>query len=73
MRELYVWAVKEPDGREGPVATIIPGFSLGPIPLVTLSRKVADSLRPFALAHAEATGKPVRLVRFTEAETLEKL
>jgi hypothetical protein len=65
--------VKEDDGREGIVAVIIPSFQDAPIPLVTASRTTANEFAAYARLHADASGRPVRLVRFAEAETLEKL
>jgi hypothetical protein len=73
MADLYVWLVTEDDGREGPVAVVVPDMGNAAIPLVSANRTVIDGLGFFAKGHARATGKPVRLVRFAEAETLEKL
>jgi hypothetical protein len=72
MADLFAWLVKEDDGREGPVCALIPGLNMA-APLVSLSLALAELLEGVARAHADATGKPVRLVRYTEAETLRRL
>lgn len=71
MTELYAWVVKEADGREGIIAAAV--FGSAPSQLVSCFKHVAAQLRPFAEIHAEGTGKPVRLVRFVEAETVETI
>jgi hypothetical protein len=73
MTDLYAWLVKEDDGAEGIIGAAVPGIGKGFSPLVVTSRKIADLLEPFASAHGHASGKPVRLVRFTEVETLVKI
>lgn len=70
--ELYAWMMEEPDGSEGLV-----GASIGPrgsiIPLVGGDLKRMRSLRRFAETHREATGRPVRLLRFSRRDDLEEL
>lgn len=73
MADLFAWVVKEPDGREGPVCAVVPGLGPLAVPLVSMSRNVIDALSHVASLHADASGKPVRLVRFEEAETLKRL
>jgi hypothetical protein len=73
MADLFAWIVKEADGSEGPVAAVIPGVGSAAVPLVSMKRKIIDALALYAVAHAALSGKPVRLVRFTEAETLRRL
>ncbi|MBP7704223.1 MAG: hypothetical protein KA105_02920 [Caulobacter sp.] len=69
--EFFVWLVREPDGRDGPVSTVLPG--IGAAPLVSMRRDLALAMRPVAESHAHASGRPVRLVRFSAPEELERL
>jgi hypothetical protein len=73
MAELFVWMVKEADGREGPVATIIPALGPSPVVLATGRLDLAERMGLYAAMHADNSGLPVRLVRFAEAETLKRL
>lgn len=43
------------------------------LPLVGADRARVDSLRPIAQDMAQASGKPIRLLRFTVREELETL
>jgi len=72
MTTFYAWMVKEPDGSEGPVSVYMPGIGQH-TPLVTAKADIARNMRVVAQAHADNSGKPVRLVRFEEAETVETL
>lgn len=56
----WVWLTKEDDGSEGVVTGMVPG--IGAVNLQG-SRAVVDVLEPLARAHAERTGRPVRLVQ----------
>jgi len=62
----------EPDGREGTIAAqLIPGG-----PVLTLqhrNRKIAETMRRSAELHKRRSGRPVRLVRYVRAETVEEL
>jgi hypothetical protein len=73
MADLFAWLVKEADGSEGTIGVFVPGMGAGAVPLVVANEKMAAALEPYAWRHAEASGKPVRLVRFVEAETLKRL
>jgi hypothetical protein len=73
MSALFAWLVKEADGSEGIIGVFIPDMGSGAVQLVTASEKVAAAFGSFARRHATVSGKPVRLVRFSEAETLERL
>lgn len=70
---IYVWQELEPEGKWGTIGAII--FpSLGPSPLMTRSREVADSqFAAFALAHQQASGRPVRLARYDFARELTRI
>ena len=68
---LYAWIVEEADGSEGIIATIIPTLGMEASPLVTSQRRIADLLRPLALAHGKGVGRPVKLVKYDAAEVLE--
>jgi hypothetical protein len=73
MADLFAWLVKEEDGREGIVCVIIPGLGSRVIPLVATSAAMIETMETYARDHADGSGKPVRLARFTEAETLRRL
>jgi hypothetical protein len=73
MAELFAWLVKEDDGREGLIAAEVPEIGITPVPLVASNRQFMEAIAPIAQAHADRSGKPVRLVRFVEAETVKKL
>jgi hypothetical protein len=73
MDELFVWVEDGPDKKEGAIATIIPGFLAGPIPLQSRSRAIAMKFREFAEAHRQASGNPVRLLRFRRDSVVEEL
>jgi hypothetical protein len=73
MADLFAWLVKEEDGREGPVCAVLPGLGLVAVPLVSLDRRLMEAIKPVAQAHGDRSGKPVRFVRFTEAETLDRV
>lgn len=66
----YAWVVREGDGSEGVIGALT---ALGNIQLATANVNVARTLfRPIAEKHHEQTGRAVRLVRYTAAETVEK-
>lgn len=67
---LYAWVATEPDGGEGVCAAQIDREIL---PLVGADIDRARALRPYAKTAREATGYPVRLVRFSRREDLEEL
>lgn len=71
MGELWAWLVLERDGSEGIVAAVLPG--VGTVPLVVATGRVAELMRPYAEVHARVSGRPVRLVRFSEVETVERM
>ena len=73
MDELFVWVEDGPDDKEGTIATIIPGFSVGPTPLSSRSRVIAMKFRVLAEAHRQASGNPVRLLRFRRDSVVEEL
>lgn len=69
---LYGWVVLEADGTEGLVSAFVPG--IGHVPLITRQENIAKKMfRPHAQAHADSTGLPVRLLKFTDPEVLETL
>jgi hypothetical protein len=72
MSDLYAWVVKEEDGKEGPVCAILPGMGMAAVPLVSMNKDVVCRLAHIARRHGDVSGKPVRLVRFAEVETLER-
>lgn len=63
---IWAWLVKEADGREGIIATGVPGVA-AITALVASNEQIARHLyAPFAKAHGAASGRPVRLARFVE-------
>ena len=67
---LYAWVATEPSGDEG-----VCGAQIGDThyPLVGADIDRVKSLRGHAELLREATGYPVRLVRFSRREDLEEL
>lgn len=62
IERLYVFLSIDDEGKNGIVASILPG--LGSTPLVTGSRNAAGMLKPLAQDIANKTGKPVGLFAF---------
>jgi hypothetical protein len=65
--ELFAFLSTDDTG-EGICAAIVGG--LGSTPLVTSKARVAEQMKQMAQSISDASGKPVRLVRFTRAEVL---
>ena len=59
---LYAWQVFE-DGDWGVIAGVVDDGQL--MSLVSRSALVAQAMEPVARRHADSTGLPVRLARFT--------
>lgn len=66
---LYAWQVQEPDGQWSMVMSMVPG--VGQAVLIHRRLDIMGQMRPLAEGHSQATGQPLRLVRFTLAEVLE--
>jgi hypothetical protein len=60
--EVFVFMSIDEKGRNGIVASILPG--LGSTPLVTASPRVAETMKKLAAEVARRTGKPVGMFRF---------
>lgn len=69
---MYAWQVQEPDGRWGNISAYIPALKAHGV-LISSSSRVVEKMRPIAEAHRRGTGKPVRLVKFTFNEEIERL
>lgn len=72
--EFYAWIGEEPDGGEGIPSVALPSEQPGVLmawPLVSSDRARAEELREHALA-ALGAGYPVKLVRFTKMEVIER-
>jgi hypothetical protein len=67
---IYAWIAEEPDGGEGVCSAQIGEVHF---PLVGADIDRAKSLRPHAELVRQATGYPVRLVRYGRREDLEEL
>jgi hypothetical protein len=67
---LYAWQVQEPDGQWSMVGALIPGVGEH-APLIHRDLLLIRRLEGLARMHADATGQPLRLARFTLAEVLE--
>jgi hypothetical protein len=67
---LYAWVATEPSGDEG-----VCSMQLGAVhmPLIGADMDRVKSLREHAELVRQATGYPVRLVRFSRREDLEEL
>ena len=63
--ELWAWLVQESDGTEGVITAggLINGTFAN---LQSRQRALAERMRPLAEAHAEASGRPVRLAHLIE-------
>lgn len=68
VREVFVFLVVHGDGDEAIPAVMIGGRWM---PLVAAERERVEDMRPFAVQAAAASGKPVRLARFTTRTDLE--
>lgn len=68
--EMWAWICTEPDGGEGIPALQGPD---GPMPMIGADRARIESLRPWAASVANELGLPVRLVRFTGMEVLDRI
>jgi hypothetical protein len=66
IERLYAFMSIDDQGRNGIIASILPG--LGSTPLVTGSRKAAHALIPLAEKVAERSGKKVALFVFARVE-----
>lgn len=70
--ECWAWLVEEEDGREGVIAVALASdhplyVAVGPLlTLHTARYENAMKMRPFAMMHAETTGRPVRLAHLKE-------
>ena len=70
----FAWVEDGRDGREGIIATIIPGMPSGePTPLQGGSYEFVFKLRPLAEQHAKVSGHKVRLVQFRRDQVLEDI
>lgn len=67
MDEVFVFASLDEHG-EGICAHVLPG--IGAVLLVTAKRSITESMKEPAAELAKASGKPIRLIRFTRAEIL---
>ena len=63
MYECWMWIEQLPDGTEGVIAAIINGNLM---PLHSRREDICRSMRPFALAHSESIGSPIRMVHLKE-------
>jgi hypothetical protein len=68
--EIWAWICEDTPGSEG-----LPGASIGGtfMPLIGSDRQRVESMRDFAVAVRIGTGRPVKLVRFTQREDVETL
>jgi hypothetical protein len=67
---LYAWQVQEYDGRWSMVGALIPETGTHS-PLIHRELMIVRRMEGLARAHAEGTGQPLRLVKFTVTEVLE--
>lgn len=69
IERLYVFMSIDAEGRNGVVASILPG--LGSTPMVTGKRSVAKSMIPLAEKIAARTGKAIGLYVFHRVESYD--
>jgi hypothetical protein len=69
---IYAWQVFE-DGEWGTIAAAIGDIVMSPVPLVHRSLLMIRRLEPLARNHAQLTGLPIRLAKFTLTEVLEEV
>ena len=70
----FAWVEDGGDGREGIIATVVPGVPSGePTSLQGRSYEFVLKLRPLAEQHAMVSGHKVRLVRFRRDQVLEDI
>lgn len=65
--DLFAW-VTVADGKNSLIGIMIHGHHT---PLIAANRDTMEKLRAVAQDHAKTLMQPLRLVRFTESETLE--
>lgn len=73
MSTLYAWVNDEADGSQSTIGVLLP--DLGHVPLVLRSREVLASppVRQLVAEHVAQHGFEARLVRFEEAEVLDRM
>jgi hypothetical protein len=69
--EIWAWVVEEPDGGEGIPAAFIPELR-HLTPLLGSDEARVRSLQVLARSAAAVAGYPLKLVRFTHLEVLER-
>lgn len=68
---LYAFIVRDDDGTEGIVGSLMPDGRW--MPLVGADTKRIESLEPFAQEAADATGKTIQIVHFTKREHVRNI
>lgn len=68
--QMFAFVVEEEDGGEGVAAW---RTSTGWMPLVGADMQRVESLRHVAQLIADTTGRPIKLVKFSQLETVEQL
>ena len=69
--ELFAWVAEDPrTGLEGICGVMLQGQ---PFQACSSSRATIEKMRPFVIDAARATGKPIRLVRFSKREIVETI
>lgn len=69
--ELFAFVAVDHDGDEGVIGFRHPSGDW--LPLVGADMERIESLKPFAMKTAAASGKPVKLLRFKVREEIETL
>jgi hypothetical protein len=64
--EVWIGMSEDDDGKNGIVATIVPGF--GGTPMVTSSQKVLDYFKQTAGTLSVEIGRRIKIYRFTRVE-----
>ena len=66
IEEVWIGMSEDDDGKNGIVATIVPGF--GGTPMVTSSPRLLDHFKWKAAADSAETGVRIKIYRFTRGE-----
>lgn len=69
IQQLFVFAY-EIDGRE---RVVVAPTVRGDLPMITVSEKMKEAMKPLAQATANKLHKTIRIIRFTDREDLEEI
>jgi hypothetical protein len=74
MNELWAYLGLDEEGKEGFVLVMAKqGDTDMMVQLVAPTKEIAETYREFALSVAQVTKRPIRLVKFSNPEEIEKI